>query len=138
LHGAVHSLPRDNARGDLLHRQRLGGLERAFSVDRNPQRIDHATDELLADRHLQQPARRAHLVALVEVAVVAQDDGADLVLLEVQRKAVSLVRKFEQLAGHRVLKAVDLRDAVTGGDDTPDVRRDKARVEILQPLPDDF
>src|SRR5450756_23206 len=70
--------------------------------------------------------------------VVAQDDGADLVLLQVQRQAVSLVRKLQQLAGHRILQAVDLRDSVTGRDDAPDVCRDQAGVEILKPLPDDF
>src|ERR1700682_5583858 len=70
------------------------------------------------------------------MTVVAEDDGADLVLFEVQREAVSLMRKLEQLAGHRVLQTVNLRDAVTGRDDAPDIRRNQARVEILEPLLD--
>src|SRR5216684_2532231 len=70
--------------------------------------------------------------------VVAEDDGAHLVLLEVQRKAVRLARKLEQLAGHRVLQAVDLRDSVAGRDDPSHVRRHKAGVEVLEPFLDDF
>jgi len=74
----------------------------------------------------------------VEVAVVAKDDGADLVLLQVQRQAVGLVRKLKQLAGHRVLQAVDLRDAVARRHDPPDIGRDEAGIEILQAFLDDL
>src|ERR1700676_2749327 len=72
------------------------------------------------------------------MAVVAQDDGAHLILFEIQRKAVGVVRKFEELTSHRVLEAVDLCDAVARGNDPPHVGRDEAGVEILEPLPDDL
>ena len=57
---------------------------------------------------------------------------AHLVFFEVQGQPVGVVGKLEQLAGHRVLQAVDLGDAVTDGDDAAHVGRDQARVEILQ------
>ncbi len=74
----------------------------------------------------------------MQVAEVAEDDGSDLVLLEVEREAIGVARELEQLAGHRVLQAVDLRDAVAGGDDAADVGRNQARVEILEPFLDDL
>src|SRR4029077_10162926 len=138
LDGAVHALAGDDARGDLLDGQRLGGLQLTLAVDRYAQRVDNATDELLAHRHLQQMPGGAYLVALVQVAVVAEDDRADLVLLEVQGKAEGVVRKLEQLTGHRVLEAVNLGDAVAGGHDPPDIGGYKARVEVLEALLDDL
>src|SRR5436190_1355523 len=77
-------------------------------------------------------------IALVKVAVLAEDDRTNLVLLEVQRKPICVVRELEQLSGHRVPQAIDLGDAVTDGDDAADVRRDQAGVEILQALLDDL
>ena len=74
----------------------------------------------------------------MQVAELAEDDGADLVLLEVQRQAIGVARELEQLAGHRVLEAVDLRDAVAGGDDAANVSGNQARVEILEPFLDDL
>ena len=138
LHRAVHALACDDARGDPLDRHGLGGLDRPLAVERLAERVDHPADQLVADRHLEQPAGRAHLVALVEVAVVAEDHGANLVLFEVERQAVRFVGEFEQLTGHRVLQAVDLRDAVARGDDAPDVGRHQARLEVLQSLLDDI
>ena len=138
LHRAVHALAGDDTGGDPLDRHRLGGLDRTLSVERQSQGIHDASDELLAHRHLEQAARGADLVAFVEVAVVAKDDSTDLVLLEVQRKAVGLVRKLKQLAGHRILQAVDLRDAVARRHDPPDIGRDEAGIKILQAFLDDL
>ena len=95
LHRAVHPFAGDYARRDLLDRQRFAGLDRALAVERLPERADHAADQRLAHRHFQESAGRADLVAFVQVPVVAEDDGADLVLLQVQREAIRLVRKLE-------------------------------------------
>ena len=138
LNRAVHALAGDDSGGDLLDRQGLGRLDRALAVERLSQRVDDAADQRLAHRHLEEAAGGAHLVALVQMPVVTEDDGADLVLLEVQREAVRLVRELEQLARHRILQAVDLRDSVTGRDDASHVRRHQAGVEILEPFLDDF
>ena len=138
LHRAVHSLAGDDAGGDPLDRHGLGGLDRPLAVKRLAERVDHAADQLLSYRHLEQAPGRAYLVPLVKVTVIAKDDGAHLVFLEVQRKAIGLVRKLQELAGHRVLEAVDLGDAVAGGHDPSDIGGDQAGIEILQPFPDDL
>ena len=57
--------------------RRLGGDDRAFAVERIAQRIDHAADHGVADRHAQQLAGARDLVAFVDLQVVAEDDDAD-------------------------------------------------------------
>ena len=138
LDRAVDALARDDARSDLLQRHRLFRLDRALAVDGYAQRVDDAADELLPDGHLQQPAGGVHLVALVQVAVFAEDDRADLVFLEVEREAVGVVWELEQLAGHCVLQPIDLGDAVAGRDYAAHVARHQCRVEVLETLLDDL
>ena len=58
----------------------------AQAVDRTAERVDHAADELGTDRHLEHARRAADLVAFLQLEVVAEDDGADVVLFEVQRE----------------------------------------------------
>ena len=64
----------------------------ALAVDRAAERVDDAADELGADRHLEHAAGAADLVALLELEVVAEDDGADVVLFEVERERGDVVR----------------------------------------------
>ena len=61
------------------------------------------------------------LPALVEVEVVAQDDGADAVLLEVQGKPEDAGLELEHLHGHGPAHAVDAGDAVAELDDGADL-----------------
>ena len=55
-------------------------------------------------------AGAADLVAFLELEVVAEDDGADVVFFEVQREGGDVVagladeRDLEHLAGHRLLR----------------------------------
>ena len=52
---------------------------------------------------------------------VAEEHGADVVGLEVEREAGDVVRELEHLERHRVLEAVDARDAVADGQDGADL-----------------
>ena len=54
------------------------------------------------------------------LAGLAEEHGADAVFFEVQRDAEHAVRELEHLARHRVLDAVDARDAVADRDDGAD------------------
>ena len=117
LHRLVHRLARDHARGDLLDHVRHLGVDRALAVDRLAERVDHAADQLGADRHFQDAARALDGVAFGDVLVLAQDHRADRVALEVQRQAVGRLaagggRKLQHLAGHHVGQAVHAHDAV--------------------------
>ena len=70
-----------------------------------------------ADGHLEQAAGAADLVAFLELEVVAEDGGADVVLFEVEHQArhrLARLRRgeLEHLARDGRLQAVNARDAV--------------------------
>ena len=83
-HGLAHGLAVDDAGGEALDGQRLGGGDGALVVDGLPERVDDAADHGLADRHARDLAGALDLVAFAELGVVAENDGADLILFKVQ------------------------------------------------------
>ncbi len=134
LQRLLHRLAHDDAGRLRFDLARGGGGDLAASVDRAAEGVDHAADERGAHRHFEHAGGAAHVVAFAELEVVAEDDGADVVLFEVQRQRGDLVAGFgrgdlEHLAGHGFLKAVDAGDAVLHFEDGPDLL-DVERVEI--------
>ena len=86
--------------GALISMRRVvARLDRPLAVDRLPERVDHAAEQRLADRHLGDAAGAPDLVAFLDGLLLAEDGGADVVLLEVQHDAVDAVRELDQLAG---------------------------------------
>ncbi len=110
--GCDTDLRADHARRDLLDDVGHLGVDRALAVDGLAQRVDHAAEQLGADRHLEDAARALDRVALGDVLVLAQDHRADRVALEVQREPEGVAGELEHLALHHVGKAVDAADAV--------------------------
>ena len=92
--------------------RRLGRLDVALAVERVAERVDDAAEQGLADRDLEQAAGALDRVALDDLLPLAEQHGADVVGLEVQREAGDVVRQLEHLERHAVLEAVDARDAV--------------------------
>jgi hypothetical protein len=70
----------------------------------------------LADGYARQPLGTPYRIALLDVGIVAGDDDADVVLLQVEREACYLlssgVLELQHLLVHDVGKTVDARDAV--------------------------
>ena len=86
--------------------------DRALAVDRLTERVDHAAEQLFADRHRDDAAGALDRIAFLDLAVLAEEHAADAVFFEVERDAEDAVRELEHLAGHRALAAVQPRDAV--------------------------
>ena len=83
----VDRLADDDARGDALDGPPRGRCDRALVVERAAERVDHPTDERLADRDLGHAAGRLDGVAFLDRPCVPEDDRADRLLLEVQGEA---------------------------------------------------
>ncbi len=146
LERLLHRLADDDARRHHLDLSRRGGLDRAPAVHRPAERVDHAAEHGGAGGHLEQPAGPADLVAFLELEVVAEDGGADVVLFQVEHQARHRLTglrggELEHLARHRRLQAVDAGDAVAHlehGADFRDVGRgdvgrgDLAEEDVLQ------
>ena len=90
-----------------------------------------------ADRHLDHAAGRLDRVAFLDPRVVAQDDRADRLLLEVEGHAHHAAGELEQLRRQRALEAVDLGDAVADLDHGADRARLDAGVELVDGRLDD-
>ena len=127
--GRVDALADDDAVGDPLDRPGLGRGDRALVVERLAERVDHAAEQRLADRHLDDAAGGLDGVAFLDRGGVAQDDRADRLLLEVEGHAHHPAGELEQLRGEGALEAVDLGDAVADLDDRADVARLGVGVE---------
>ena len=76
----------DAGRLDLEAAVQLGD-DRALAVDRLAQRVDHPAEQGVADRHRQDAPGGPDRLALLELVDLAQDDGADRVLVEVEGQA---------------------------------------------------
>ena len=112
LHRLRYRLPVNNARGDLLDNVGQLGVDRALAVDRLTKRVDHASDQFGAHRHIQDSSRTFNGIALGDMLVCAKNNGTDRVTFEVEREAEGVLRELEHLALHHVGKAVDAADAV--------------------------
>ena len=89
----------------------------------SPSAFDHATEQGVADDDLEDAAGGPHRLALLDVADLAEDDGADRLLVEVQRQAERAALELEQLVDRRVREARHAGDAVADLDDPADLGR---------------
>src|SRR5690606_3354422 len=127
LERLLHGLPQHDARRDDVDLPTVfQRLDRPLAVQRLAQRVDHAAQVPRAHRHVEHAPRAAHLVAFPQHRPFPQNDGADVVLLEVQRqrrhRLVRLARRdLEHLAGHGVGQPVDAGDAVLDLEDLTDL-----------------
>ena len=93
-------------------RRDLGGLDRRAAVDRIAERVDHATDQGLANRNLDDAVRAPNDVALAYVVGLTHHRDADVVLFEVEHHARNAAGEFDELTRHRGFESVDARDTV--------------------------
>ncbi len=70
----------DDARGLHVDAATLGGGDGALAVDGIAERVDHAAEQRLADRHVHDGARALDGLAFLNVAIGPEDHDADVVL----------------------------------------------------------
>jgi hypothetical protein len=123
VHRLADRLARDDAGGLDVHPAPLGDVgDRALVVDRLAERIHHTAQEALAHRHVDDLAQATDLVALADRPVLAEDDDADVVALQVQRHAFDAgLGELDHLAGLDLIEAVDAGDAVADREHLADV-----------------
>ena len=113
-------------------------LDVALAVERLAERVDDAAEQRLPHRDLEQVARALDGVALLDLVPVAEQHGADVVGLEVQREAGDVVRQLEHLERHAVVEPVHAGDAVADRQDRADLGEVGAAVlDALDPRLED-
>src|SRR6202035_5136332 len=109
----------------------LLGLDRALAIDRIAERIDHAAEQALADRGVDDGAGALDGLAFLDLAVGAEDHDADVVGFEVQRHAAGAVFELDHFTGLNVVEAVDAGNAVADGQHLSDFGNFSLLAEIL-------
>ncbi len=137
LHRLVHAAARDDARRLDVDAVALLGDDRTLAVDRVAEGIDHAAEQALADRRIDDGARALDGRAFLDVAVGAEDDDADIVVLEVEGHAADAAGKLDHLAGLDIVEAVDAGDAVAHRQHLADLRDFRLAAEVLDLLLED-
>ena len=112
-------------------------VDRRPAVERVAERVDDAADQRLADGHARDAAGAADGLALLDLLPLAEERGADVVLLEVEREAGDAVLELEHLQRDGVLEPVDAGDAVADLEDRADLGEVGLDVELLDPLLED-
>ena len=112
LHRLTHRPALDDSRGEFFDRVRDVTRNGAFRIQRLTERVDDAAQQALANRHLQQLPRRTDFVSLLKLCVVAENDHADLGLVEIQREAGNAAAEVEHFVQHHIGEALDAGDAV--------------------------
>ncbi len=74
---------------------------------------DHAAEQALAYRHVDDGAGALDGVAFADGAVFAEDHDADIVALEIERHSLDAAGELDHLAGLDAVEAIDAGDAVT-------------------------
>src|SRR5438876_202852 len=97
------------------------------------QRVHDTAHHRRTHGDLEHAGGAAHLIALAQLEIVAENHGADVVFLEIQREAGNLLAgrrdgEFEHLARHRGGQPVNPGDAVLHLED----RADFADVDVRQ------
>src|SRR5262249_3938842 len=113
---------------DALAFSRLDG---SLAIDRVAERIDNTAEQSLADRHVHDGAGPLDSVALLDVAIIAEDHDADIVGLEVERHAADAAGELDHLAGLDIVETIDAGDAVADGENLTDLRNLGLLAEIL-------
>ncbi len=137
LHRLVNRLARDDARRLHLDTAPLVGDDRTLAVDRIAEGVDHAAEQALADRNVDDGAGALGGRTFGDARVRAEDDDADIVGFEVKRHALHAVGEFDHLTGLDVVQPVDAGDAVAHRQHAADFRDLRIGVEIRDLVADD-
>src|SRR5439155_25318383 len=137
LERLLHGLAVNDAGCLELHRAGLGGLDRALAVERLAERIDDSPDQRLADGDARHAAGPLDDLAFLDVFPLAEEGGADVVLLEVEREAGDAVLELEHLQRDCVFEPVDAGDTVAYLEHAPYLGEVSLHVVLLDPLLED-
>ena len=120
LQRLVHRLAAHDAGRLDLHPAGLHADQLAKAVDRLAERVHDAAEHAVADGHRQDATGGLDRLALLDVVGVAEHDGADRALVEVEGETDRAVLELEQLVHGRVGQTRHAGDAVADLGDATD------------------
>ena len=137
LHRFVDRLARNDARRLHLDATAFGGLRRTLAVDRIAQPVDHAAQQVLPYRNVDDGLGALDRIAFADGAVLAEDDDAHVVVLEIEGHSLNAPGEFDHLAGLDPVETVNARYPVADGQDLPHLGDLGLGAEVLDLRPQD-
>jgi hypothetical protein len=134
LQRLAHRLAAHDAGGLDLHAAQLHACQVALAVDRLAERVHDAAEDAVTDGHRQDAAGRLDGLAFFDLVHVAEHDGTDGVLVEVQRQADRAVFELEEFVHAGVGQAAHAGDAVADFGDAADGAGLERRLEAVEVL----
>jgi len=137
VHRLADVLPLDD-RGRQALDGPVGLLDHgALAVARTAQGVDHAPEELLAHRHLNDAPGGLHLSALPDAHIGPEEHRRDVVLFQVQRHAEHIAGELQELASHCIGEPMDAGHAVADLEDRTHARHIELGLVLLDLPPQD-
>jgi hypothetical protein len=135
LHRLLDRLALDDARRLDLHATltKIAG-QRTFAVDRLAERVEHAAEDTVADRNLEDLAGGLDRLTFLDMADFAEHHGADRILVEVQRKTEGPAFELEKFVDARAGQAADAGDTVAHFEDAANLLLGDLRIESVKAL----
>jgi len=112
----VNRLTSHNAGSLELEGAATFSLDGAESVDGVSERVNDATEVAFADGDREDLARAGNFLTGLDTGEFTEDDGTDLVFVEVEGETKGSVLELDEFVGHNAGESVDVRDTVTGVD----------------------
>ena len=137
LNRGVHGFSHHYVGSRAFHRHGAVGGHRAFAVQRAAQRVNHASDQGVANRHLDDLACRLDPVAFFDRVGIAENRRAHDIRFQVEGEAQHVVSEIEQLVGPDALQALNAGDTVTYLQDGANVDEGEVTAKLLDLTPDE-
>ena len=112
LQGDINRLSVGNTRCFDFNVAIFAGFDFTFAINRLAQCVNNAADNCVAYRYLHKVACSFNSVAFLNGFRVTQKYGTYVAFFQVQCHSVNAVRQFKEFAGHAVLQAIHMGNAV--------------------------
>ena len=99
-----------------FHLAELVGIDGTLAVNRLADGVHNPADERLAHRHLNDPVGTLYGVPFLDMEEVAENRGADVVLLEVEHHPGHSAGELQEFTRHGLIKTVNTGNTVTNRD----------------------
>ena len=137
MHRGIHRLAQHYIGSHPLYRVGLFILYRPLAIQRLPQRVYHPPDETITHRHLGDPPGAAHLIPLLDLRVVSEDNHANTVLFKIECKPNNPIGELDQFVIPGPIKTMNASDAIADLNHSAHIHHCHHGAELLDLLSDD-
>src|SRR5690554_2678565 len=138
LHGLVNRLTPNNTGSYFFNRVGLLGVDSTFAINGITQCIDHTTFQFRTNRNLKNTPGALTGLTFGNTKIIAQNNGTDRVLLQVQRHTINATFELNHFPVHHVHQTVNTNDTVGDGNDRSLMAGFGRHVEFFDALLDNF